>query len=35
MSHTLNQACAKFHTPSEHLAVDKVNVEFRGRVIFM
>jgi hypothetical protein len=35
MSATLNRACAKFGTLSEHLAVDKVNVEFRGRVIFM
>jgi len=35
MSATLNQACAKFGTLSEYLAVDKVNVEFRGRVIFM
>jgi hypothetical protein len=34
MSDTLNQACAKFGTFSKHLAVDKVHVEFRGRVIF-
>jgi hypothetical protein len=31
---TLNQAYAKFYNPSEHLAVDKVIVKFKGRVIF-
>lgn len=31
---TLNQACAKFCTPSEHLSVDKAIVKFRGSVIF-
>jgi len=31
---TLNLACAKFYNPSEHLAVDKVIVKFKGRVIF-
>jgi hypothetical protein len=30
---TLNQAYAKFYNPS-HLAVDKVTVKFKGRVIF-
>jgi hypothetical protein len=30
----LNQAYAKFYNPSEHLAVDKVIVKFKGRVIF-
>jgi len=31
----LNEAYAKFYNPSEHLAVDKVIVKFKGRVIFM
>lgn len=31
---TLNQACAKFCTPSEHMSVDKAIVKFRGSVIF-
>jgi hypothetical protein len=31
---TLNQAYAKFYNPSEHLAVDKVIVKFKGRVLF-
>ena len=30
----LNNAYAKFLTPSEHLAVDNVIVKFKGRVIF-
>jgi len=30
----LNEACAKFCNPSEHLAVDEVIVKFKGRVIF-
>jgi hypothetical protein len=30
----LNQAYAKFYNPSEHLAVDEVIVQFKGRVIF-
>jgi hypothetical protein len=30
----LNQAYAKFYNTSEHLAVDKVIVKFKGRVIF-
>jgi len=30
----LNEACAKFYNPSEHLAVDEVIVKFKGRVIF-
>jgi hypothetical protein len=35
ISDTLNQASAKFCISSEHWTVDKVNVKFRGRVIFM
>jgi hypothetical protein len=31
---TFNQAYAKFYNPSEHLAVDRVIVKFKGRVIF-
>jgi hypothetical protein len=31
---TLNQAYPKFYNPSQHLAVDEVNVKFQGRVIF-
>jgi len=31
---TLNQACPKFHNPSEHLAVVEVIVKFQSRVIF-
>jgi hypothetical protein len=31
---TFNQAYAKFYNSSEHLAVDKVIVKFKGRVIF-
>jgi hypothetical protein len=31
---TLNQAYAKFYNPSEHLAVDEVNIKFKGWVIF-
>jgi hypothetical protein len=31
---TLKQAYSKFYNPSEHLAVDKVIVKFKGRVIF-
>jgi hypothetical protein len=31
---TLNQAYAKFYNPSEHLALDKVIVKFKDRVIF-
>jgi hypothetical protein len=31
---TFNQAYAKFYNPSEHLAVDKAIVKFKGRVIF-
>jgi hypothetical protein len=34
LSETFNQAYAKFCNPSEHLAVDKVIVKFKGRVIF-
>jgi len=30
----LNDKFAKFHSPSEHLAVDKGIVKFKGRVIF-
>ena len=30
----LNKAYAKFCNPSEHLAVEKVIVKFKGRVIF-
>jgi len=30
----LSEACAKFYNSSEHLAVDKVIVKFKGRVIF-
>ena len=30
----LNEAYAKFYNASEHLAVDKVIVKFKGRVIF-
>ena len=30
---TLNEAYAKFCNPSDHLAVDKVIVKFKGRVI--
>jgi len=30
----LNEAYAKFYNPSEHLAVDKVIVKFKNRVIF-
>ena len=30
----LTEAYAKFYNPSEHLAVDKVIVKFKGRVIF-
>jgi len=30
----LNKAYAIFHNPSEHWAVDKVTVKFKGRVIF-
>ena len=30
----LHEAYAKFYKPSEHLAVDKVIVKFKGRVIF-
>jgi len=30
----LKKAYAIFHTPSEHLAVDKVIVKFKGRVFF-
>jgi len=30
----LNKAYAKFYNPSEHLAVDKVMVKFKGGVIF-
>jgi len=30
----LNEAYAKFYSPSEHLAVDKVIVKFKGRVVF-
>jgi len=30
----LNEAYAKFYNPLEHLAVDKVIVKFKGRVIF-
>jgi len=31
---TLNEAYAKFCNPSGHLAVDEVNVKFKGRGIF-
>ena len=31
---TLNEAYTKFYNESEHLAVDEVNVKFKGRVIF-
>ena len=31
----LNKAYAKFYNPLKHLAVDKVIVKFKGRVIFM
>jgi hypothetical protein len=30
----LNDYFGKYYNPSEHLAVDKVTVKFRGRVIF-
>ena len=30
----LNQAYPTFYNPSEHLAVDEINVKFQGRVIF-
>jgi len=30
----LNKAYSKFYNPSGHLAVDKVIVKFKGRVIF-
>jgi len=30
----LNKAFSKFYSPSEHLAVDKVIVLLKGRVIF-
>ena len=30
----LNDKFSKFYNPSEHLAVDKVIVKFKGRVIF-
>jgi len=30
----LNEKFSKFYSPSEHLAVDKVIVKFKGRVIF-
>jgi hypothetical protein len=29
----LNNAYAKFYNPSEHLAVDKIIVLFKGRVV--
>ena len=34
VSDTMNKAYTKFYSPLEHLAVDKVNVKFNGRVIF-
>jgi hypothetical protein len=34
LSDQLIDACAKFYSPYEHLAVDEVIVLFRGRVIF-
>jgi len=30
----LNEAYTKFYNPSEHLALDEVNVKFKDRVIF-
>ena len=34
VSDKLNETYTKFYNPSEHLAVDKVIVKFKGRVIF-
>ena len=34
VSDKLNEAYAKFYNPSEHLAVDEVIVQFKGRVVF-
>jgi len=31
---TLNKAQPKFDNPSKHLAVDTLNVKFKGRLIF-
>jgi hypothetical protein len=33
-SNELNGACAKYHSPTEHLVVDKINVLFKGRSTF-
>jgi len=30
----MNKAYAKFYNPSEHLAVDKEILKFKGRVVF-
>jgi hypothetical protein len=29
-SNELNDACAKYHSPTEHLVVNKINVLFKG-----
>jgi len=34
VSDALDEAYAEYYNPSEHLAVDEVNVQFKGSVIF-